>query len=147
VVPDGPVVMASVLQLYQRDLPAEMPERRPGWMFPHGTDVLQVLWCPNPHPDTYDPRVRLYWRTQARIGAARETNPPLNLAWDRTDVRFLPEPCQLHPELVEEYPPVTIEHPDDVDPDSEEFTAGLLGKLPEHLERACWGGMPGQVAQ
>jgi hypothetical protein len=138
VTPDGLVVMASVLQLYRRDLPGETLERRPEWMFPHGTDVLQVLWCPNPHPDTYDPRVRMYWRTQAEIGATREANPPLNLSWEKTDVCFLPESCRLHPELVEEYPPVLITHPDEVDPDSEEFTGQLLGKLPEDLERACW---------
>jgi len=40
--------MASVLQVYKRDLPVEAAVRRPEWMLPHGTDVIQVLWCPNP---------------------------------------------------------------------------------------------------
>jgi hypothetical protein len=57
---------------------------------------------------------------------------------DKTDVCFAPQPCQLHPELVEEYPPVPIEHPDDIDPESEESADYLLEKLPEDLERACW---------
>lgn len=62
---DEPVVMACVLQLYRRDLPAGILPA-PGWAFPNGTDLLQVLWCPNPHEDTYGPYVRVFWRTEAR---------------------------------------------------------------------------------
>lgn len=44
----------------------------------------------------------------------------------------------LHPELVEEYPPILIESPGDTELDGEEPTDYFLGKLPENLERACW---------
>ncbi|WP_051943581.1 hypothetical protein [Streptacidiphilus rugosus] len=131
VIPAEPVVMASVLQLYRRDLPAG-PLPLPEWMFPGGTDVLQVVWCPNPHEDTYEPRVRLYWRTEAELGSVRDADPDLNLFTRDEDVDFTPRPCVLHPESVEEHPPITLS-----EPGGDDFESAMLGILPPALERAC----------
>jgi hypothetical protein len=130
-----PVVMASVLQLYRRDLPAGILPV-PGWAFPNGTDLLQLLWCPNPHGDSYGPRVRVFWRTAAQVGIARTANPALNTSAEDPGIDNLaPRPCLIHPETVVDLPPIARLRPRDIDgSDDSRF---LLGKLPAHLEKAC----------
>lgn len=136
VAPHEPAVMASVLQIYRRDLPTGMlPD--PAWSFPNGSDLLQVLWCPNPHSDHYAPRVRVYWRDRSQIRAVRDANPALTLSSEeRGGDSLTPRCCQIHPEAVVEYPPITFAHPDDYDGD-EELAAHLWGILPPHIESAC----------
>ncbi|MGR6998656.1 hypothetical protein ACU686_12040 [Yinghuangia aomiensis] len=64
----GPVALLPVLQVYARDLP-----ELPGWDWPDGTDVLQVLWCPNDHHDpSIDPGYcgpipTLFWRSSPDV--------------------------------------------------------------------------------
>jgi hypothetical protein len=134
---DEPAVMASVLQLYRRDLPAGILPA-PGWAFPNGTDLLQLLWCPNPHGYAYTPRVRVFWRTEAQVGTARTVNPPLNTSYEDLGIDNLaPWPCVIHPERVADFPPIARLHPADLDGPSD--PGSLLGILPAHLERACLG--------
>lgn len=92
VVPDGPVPMVAVAQLYASDVP-ELP-------FPDGHDMLQVLWCPFSHPDDYEPRVTVRWRSAAAVGAELAQPPQPEVV----DEGYLPEPCVLHPEVVTEFP-------------------------------------------
>ncbi|MBR7835568.1 hypothetical protein KDL01_20000 [Actinospica durhamensis] len=129
---DEPVVMASVLQLYRRDLPAGILPA-PGWEFPDGTDLLQVLWCPNLHMDTYGPRVRVFWRIAAHVHTARVANPTLNTSSENLGIDNLaPHPCVIHPETVVDFPPIARVQGDGcADP---EF---LYGVLPAPLEQAC----------
>ncbi|WP_143094450.1 hypothetical protein [Streptacidiphilus jiangxiensis] len=120
-----------MLQLYRHDVPRGIASL-PKWMFPDGTDMLQVLWCPNPHADDYEPRVRLYWRTESELGTVMDANPALNLFTRGEDVDFTPRACILHPELVQEYPPITL-----TDPDEDDFRDGRLRILPAGLEEDC----------
>jgi hypothetical protein len=132
---DEPVVMASALQLYRRDLPAEILPA-PGWAFPGRSDVLQVLWCPNPHEDTDGPRVRVFWRTEAGVGPALPANPPLNrTSEDGGGDNLTPRPCRVYPESVVDFPPISHTHPANIG-DSGDHSR-LLGILPPQLERAC----------
>lgn len=129
------VDMVPVLQLHRRDVPsgALLP---PGWMFPGRSDLLQVLWCPYPHMDTYAPRARLFWRERARLGRV-ELIAPASTASPEDDeevkeFEHIPRGCVLHPELVREYPPISID-----DPEEDDYAATLLGILPPELEHAC----------
>lgn len=127
--------MVPVLQLHRRDLPSSalLP---PGWMFPGGSDLLQVLWCPYPHMDTYAPRARLFWRERARLGRVELIDPPPPASPEDDDevkeFEHIPRRCVLHPELVREYPPISID-----DPEESDFAETLLGILPPELELAC----------
>lgn len=132
---DEPAVLASVLQLYRRDVPAGILPA-PGWAFPNGTDLLQVLWCPNPHGDTHGPRVRVFWRTEAQVGTARTANPILNTSCEDLGIDNLaPRPCLIHPETVVDFPPIAGLHPGEFDGSAD--PGSLLGMLPEQLEQAC----------
>ncbi|MER5604394.1 hypothetical protein, partial [Streptomyces sp. NPDC002265] len=90
-----PVAMVAVVQLYARDVP--------GLVFPAGTDLLQILWCPLVHEDgpcAADPRV--YWRSTvltAAGGAAGEPPRP-----HTAEEEFLPRPCTVSPTSAVEYP-------------------------------------------
>ncbi|HEX8869238.1 MAG TPA: hypothetical protein VF821_26495 [Lentzea sp.] len=93
IVPDGPLPMVPVAQLYARDVPG-LP--RPG-----GADLVQVLWCPFDHEDDgYLPSTVLRWRVAAGVTDVL-TDPPLPPV---VDDNYLPRPCVLHPEEVTEYP-------------------------------------------
>ncbi|MFC0435675.1 GNAT family N-acetyltransferase [Kutzneria buriramensis] len=82
--------LVPILQIFERQVP-ELP-------FPHGTDVLQVLWCAFDHPDTWTVRTEIFWRDSAGLGPV---TPPMPL-W--ADEDYLPAPCVLHPERVVDYP-------------------------------------------
>ncbi|WP_041819526.1 hypothetical protein [Streptomyces davaonensis] len=90
---DGEVPLLPVLQLYARDVPS-LPR-------PHGTDLLQVLWCSFEHGEFCMPGVQLRWRTAAEVRSPGETRwPPVV-----SEGESFPEPCLLHPEPgVVEYP-------------------------------------------
>lgn len=92
-----PYPMIGVLQVYARDVP--------GLPFPYGTDLFQLLWCPNNHGEPwYGPRPVAAWRraasvTEPLIEPPQTTfDPPYNASC------YLPEPCVLLPERVIEYP-------------------------------------------
>jgi hypothetical protein len=79
---------------------ADVPDLRP----PPGTDVLQVLWCPNDH-DTggggLAPAATVYWRREAEVPGVLCSPPAPASVGHRA---YLPRPCVLHPEQVVEYP-------------------------------------------
>lgn len=91
-----PSPLLPVVQLRAQDVP-DLPT-------PPGKDMLQVLWCPQVHPEDreqYGPAVQLRWRSQAHIGAPSPAPPAPAL---EPDEMFRPRPCILHPEQVVEYP-------------------------------------------
>ncbi|MFD7642685.1 hypothetical protein ACFV4P_18715 [Kitasatospora sp. NPDC059795] len=96
----GPNALLPVAQLYARDIP--------GLPRPEGTDLLQVLWCPLNHDPQWMPAAEVVWRSSAEVGELL-VEPPLPA--DVTQYgEYLPEPCVLHPEVVDEYPaPLELE--------------------------------------
>ncbi|WP_222871997.1 hypothetical protein, partial [Nonomuraea sp. PA05] len=108
-VPESPIPMLGVAQFYARDIP-EIP-------FPEGTDLLQVLWCPNEH-DLEDtglaPAPLLVWRRVTDVADVL-AEPPMRdhttpdggtetPVADLSHEDYLPRPCVLHLERVTEYP-------------------------------------------
>lgn len=89
-----PVVLVPILQLYVSDAPQ--------LSFPDGTDLLQILWCPNIHTD-WAPRARAFWRRTADI---RDPLPQMPAPNRVEGERFVPQACVVHPEQVSEFPPV-----------------------------------------
>ncbi|MET9428514.1 hypothetical protein [Streptomyces sp. NPDC003036] len=81
--------MVPVLQLYARDAPA--------LHWPSGTDLLQLLWCPQDHaepegqPRYWGPVVELRYRNSAEIGALAQAP---SIPDGAKDV-YLPAPCRL----------------------------------------------------
>ncbi|GAA1071973.1 hypothetical protein [Nocardiopsis metallicus] len=88
---DEPLFLQPVLQLFARDLPT-------GHTLPGGAELLQVLWCPNDHPEPPDADGHGY-------------GPWLTLRWrhDLTELTPLPEQPRSHTS-VEEYalPPCVL---------------------------------------
>ncbi|MFI5718180.1 hypothetical protein [Nocardia sp. NPDC051750] len=91
---DEPNALLPVAQLYIRDIP--------GLTGPAGTDLLQVLWCPLDHDEMCLPAAHLVWRDS---GSVRDllADPPEPLDVDHYGL-YVPEPCIVHPEVVDEYP-------------------------------------------
>ncbi|MFJ8015294.1 hypothetical protein [Streptomyces sp. NPDC096339] len=94
---DGPA-MVPVLQLLARDAPA--------LEWPPGTDLLQLLWCPQDHaepegqPRYWGPAVELRHRASAEIGAPAGVPPVPGGAKEV----YLPAPCRLDPVEVLDLP-------------------------------------------
>lgn len=92
-----PYPMIGVLQVYARDVP-ELP-------YPEGTDLCQLLWCPNNHDEPwYGPRPVVAWR---HAGSATELLTDLpHTTFDApvNAIDYVPAPCVLMPERVTEYP-------------------------------------------
>jgi hypothetical protein len=89
--------LVGVLQVYARDVP-ELP-------FPDGTDLFQLLWCPNAHEAPwYGPKPVTFWRKAADVTVmlADPPEPVFDPGMDEAD--FDPVPCLVHPERVTEYP-------------------------------------------
>ncbi|WEB45464.1 hypothetical protein MOV08_43410 [Streptomyces yunnanensis] len=83
-----PVAMVPVVQLYARDVP--------GLVFPAGTDLLQILWCPLIHEDDASAaNPRLTWRSTALTAARAAVREPPRP--HTADEEFLPRPCTLSP--------------------------------------------------
>ena len=92
--PDRPVAMVAVAQLAAADFPEVT--------FPAGTDLVQILWCPNDHPAWgYQPTFRLVWRGSDKVTEMLTAPPAPHLAEEHY---YLPRPCVVHPERVLEYP-------------------------------------------
>ncbi|MFE2914726.1 hypothetical protein ACFXI0_24330 [Kitasatospora indigofera] len=91
--------MVPVVQLFAADVPG------PWW--PDGSDVLQILWCPNehwdapPHQADVSPVVMLRRRSSADVGAVIE-NPPAPLRHE--EFGYLPQPCVIKPEHLVDFP-------------------------------------------
>lgn len=99
---EEPLALQPVLQLFARDLPA-------GCSLPGSAELLQVLWCPNDHPDPpeafghhYGPSVVLRWRASTQVSAPLEEQPRPHTV--------VPEyrlpPCELNIEGTIDYPSV-----------------------------------------
>ncbi|WP_030436800.1 hypothetical protein [Actinoplanes subtropicus] len=89
----GPLVPVAQLRA------ADVPDLR----CPPGTDMLQVLWCPNVHyvgADYAGPAIQLRWRAAADVLDVLPTPPPVAVS----EEDFRPRRCVLHPEQVVEYP-------------------------------------------
>ncbi|QLE75736.1 hypothetical protein FGW37_32820 [Streptomyces rectiverticillatus] len=95
--PEGPLPLIPLVQLYARDVP--------GLPCPEGTDVLQVLWSPFDEIEGCSGAVQLRWRRSSDV---REilAEPPEPAYVDQSD--HVPTPCVLHPEQVREFPPVHL---------------------------------------
>ncbi|MEU2395565.1 hypothetical protein [Streptomyces sp. NPDC007369] len=100
--PDGEppaTAMVPVAQIFRRDVPG------PWW--PDGTDLLQLLWCPNEHwdppADQADggPAVELRWRRAADV-TNRLAAPPAPIRYDEDG--YLPRACTLTAEPVTDFP-------------------------------------------
>jgi hypothetical protein len=92
----APGPLAAMAQLRA----ADVPDLRP----PPGTDLLQVLWCPNDHDiggGSLAPAVTLRWRREDDVTAVL-ARPPSPAAVSHP--AYLPRPCVLYPEQVVEYP-------------------------------------------
>lgn len=94
-----PYPMVGVLQVYGRDVP-ELP-------FPHGTDLFQLLWCPNNHDAPWGgPRPVEAWRLAASVTEPLAAPPRTTFDTPLNAADYLPAPCVLFPERVTEYPDV-----------------------------------------
>lgn len=109
-----PVRLVPVLQLRRSEAP--------GLTFPDGTDLLQILWCPTVHERPW-PVARAFWRRAADVTEFLPVMPEPNRV-ERED--YVPQPCDVHPEHVVEYPPICLA---DRDADYTPF-----GQLPADLE-------------
>ncbi|MER5732208.1 hypothetical protein ABT084_28395 [Streptomyces sp. NPDC002138] len=95
------VPMVAVLQLHARDAPTL------DW--PRGTDVLQILWCPQQHTDLpgqphyggWGPAVQLHHRSAGTLTAPAPA--PAIAPVDAVD-SYLPQPCVLDPLAVTDLP-------------------------------------------
>ncbi|MFJ3306271.1 hypothetical protein ACIPSA_24765 [Streptomyces sp. NPDC086549] len=97
--PEEPCPLVAVAQFTA----AEFPEIR----FPEGTDLVQVLWCPEwhdqPHPEGWGQACRLFWRREADVTDPLTARPDPEDHWDY-DWDMIPRACVLHPERLTEYP-------------------------------------------
>lgn len=115
--PEGPVAMLPVAQLFVRDVPGLRP--------PAGKDLLQVLWCPFDHDDELIPRTVLHWRSAASVTDILDNPPEPAVVQDGLG-QFVPEPCTIAPEQVIEYPTIT-ELDEDLQEQLKQWEAGYLG--------------------
>ncbi len=92
-----PVPMVPVLQLHARDTP-DLPS-------PAGTDLFQLLWCPDDHaeppgqPRYWGPNVEI--RHRSASGVAETLDPPRPA---EAKDGYLPRPCVLDPLHVVDLP-------------------------------------------
>jgi len=115
-VPDVPVNYVGVAQLRSVDVPDL-------WC-PPGTDLLQVLWCPNIHLDGC-PAVRLRWRKLTEV-AGPLLDPPVPNVVEFEE--YLPRyPCVIHPEQVVEFP-----FHQELPPDLEAAVGQRFGEDPDY---------------
>ncbi|MFF7725355.1 hypothetical protein [Streptomyces sp. NPDC008001] len=95
--PEGPLPLIPLVQLYARDVP--------GLPCPEGTDMLQVLWTPFDEIEGCSGAVQLRWRLSSEVREVLAA-PPEPAYVDMSD--HVPTPCVLHPEQVREFPPVHL---------------------------------------
>ncbi|GAA2490025.1 hypothetical protein GCM10023100_44580 [Actinocorallia cavernae] len=94
-----PLPLVAVTQLTA----ADFPELR----FPEGTDLVQLLWCPEwhdqPHPAGWGQACRLYWRRADAVTDPLAEPPDPEEHWDHGP-DMIPRACVLHPERITDYP-------------------------------------------
>ncbi|MGW1996593.1 hypothetical protein [Embleya sp. NPDC001921] len=95
--PAGPLPLIALAQLYARDVP--------GFPFPEGTDLLQVLWSPCDEIEGSSGAVQLRWRLSSDVGEVLVA-PPEPAFVEQSD--HVPDPCLLRPERVREFPPYHV---------------------------------------
>lgn len=85
--------MVPIAQVYASDVPA--------YAFPEGSDLLQVLWCPNHETELPDAGICVKWRRADDVTAVLTEAPkPAEVEADW----LVAVPCVLDPEPVTEYP-------------------------------------------
>ncbi|MFJ9774766.1 hypothetical protein ACIRVF_26575 [Kitasatospora sp. NPDC101157] len=135
--PTVPTALITLAHLRAEDAP-HLP-------WPEGTDLLQVLWCPNDHDDIqgerfyYGPAVELHWHRAADLAPA--TPPPPRCSQEDL---YLPQPCALRPEQVLDLPD-RDELPEELAQAVREFTARQgIGYERDHGRADGWklGGWP-----
>ncbi|MFI2506472.1 DUF1963 domain-containing protein [Streptomyces sp. NPDC018972] len=89
---DAEVSLVPIVQVYETDVP--------GFEFPPGRDLLQVLWCPFDHGEFCYPLPQVHWRDSGAVGPVASTPP----APADAPKAYVPDPCVVHPEPVSEYP-------------------------------------------
>ncbi|MQY10836.1 hypothetical protein SRB5_09490 [Streptomyces sp. RB5] len=93
----GPVPFMGLAQFFRRDVPGLAAG-------PDGADLVQLFRCPLTHGPYLERHYRLrWWRSADAENAERflTASPEVPmLRWDDE----LPEPCVLHPEVVDTYP-------------------------------------------
>ncbi|MFF8835561.1 hypothetical protein [Streptomyces sp. NPDC015130] len=95
--PATPAPMVPVLQLRAQDVP-DLP-------MPEGTDLLQLLWCPDDHaeppgqPRYWGPNAELRHRAAESVGTVADPPRP-----ERPQDVYLPRPCVLDPVRVVDLP-------------------------------------------
>lgn len=97
--PLGPCPLVAIAQLTAADFPEIA--------FPSGTDLAQVLWCPDwhdqPHPEGWGQACRVFWRRAADVTEVLDEQPDPRVHWEY-DSDMVPRACVLRPERVVEYP-------------------------------------------
>ncbi|MFG2087451.1 MULTISPECIES: hypothetical protein [unclassified Spirillospora] len=91
--PQAPVAMVPIAQVYAADVTA--------YPFPQGSDLLQILWCPNHDAYWPDETISVRWRRAADVTAVLADPPAPHMVeaeW------LVPTPCVLDPEPITEYP-------------------------------------------
>jgi hypothetical protein len=86
--------LVTALQLRKEDVPEVG--------FKRGTDLFQVLWCPNDHEPGYGPSPQVFWRTRSEINNSVGSPPRPT----RSETEYVPQPCAVSPERVIEYPDI-----------------------------------------
>ncbi|MFI6416717.1 hypothetical protein ACIBG6_04670 [Streptomyces sp. NPDC050842] len=95
--PAAPTPMIPVLQLRAQDVP--------GLPMPEGTDLLQLLWCPDEHPEPpgqpryWGPNVELRYRAAESVGTVACPPRP-----EHAQHGYVPRPCVLDPVPVVDLP-------------------------------------------
>lgn len=137
---DRPAILVAAVQLFKSDIGAGAKEL-PGWIFPEGADLLQILWCPNKHVPSLAPLARIVWRNSRDLAAASARKPELS----RVDISAaVPVECLLHPEVVAELPPITVDEGGASDRDNwpgraPEALEALLSEWRHPVDKPHWG--------
>ncbi|MFH8367450.1 hypothetical protein [Streptomyces sp. NPDC018031] len=125
------VPMVPVVQLRAEDAPG-------GW-WPPGTDLLQILWCPNDHEGAgHDgPVLDIRWRAAAEVRRPRTAPPPETWCadWDAA-YAYRPTACRLTPTPLTDLP-YPDELPDEVRAEVDAWSARTGG---DYLAFACLPG-------
>lgn len=87
---DCPYVPA--LQLRKRDVPRVLK-------FKGRSNLLQVLWCPHDHEESYCVRPKVFWRRAETVKQPVKEHPEPD-----GDDDYIPRGCVLKPERVKEFP-------------------------------------------
>lgn len=93
----GAVPMVPILQLFARDIPE--------FAFPHGKDLLQLVWCALIHEQEPGPVMpRLYWRNEAEVLRGRLLSEIPAVSEGEYDEDYMPEPSTLSPTVAADFP-------------------------------------------